>query len=54
MKILNTRTPAGLLLAFSALTAAPSAHAQSYLSPGYIMGEIGKGLGVVKPEPAPK
>ena len=29
------------------------ASAQSYLSPGYIMGEIRDGLGIVKPEPAP-
>ncbi len=29
------------------------ASAQSYLSPGYIMGEITTGLGFVKPEPAP-
>ncbi|NDB68885.1 MAG: hypothetical protein EB015_12930, partial [Methylocystaceae bacterium] len=28
------------------------ANAQSYLSPGYIMGEIRDGLGIVKPEPA--
>ena len=37
----------------SACLSFTSAQAQSYLSPGYIMGEIGKGLGVVKPEPAP-
>lgn len=30
-----------------------AAQAQSYLSPGYIMGEIRDGLGLVKPEPAP-
>ncbi len=41
-----------------ALFAAPclwagQASAQSYLSPGYIMGDIRDGLGVVKPEPAP-
>jgi hypothetical protein len=30
-----------------------AAQAQSYLSPGYIMGEIRDGLGIVKPEPAP-
>lgn len=29
------------------------ASAQSYLSPGYIMGEIRDGLGIIKPEPAP-
>lgn len=29
------------------------ANAQSYLSPGYIIGEIRDGLGIVKPEPAP-
>lgn len=29
------------------------AHAQSYLSPGYIIGEIRNGLGIVQPEPAP-
>ena len=27
--------------------------AQSYLSPGYLLGEIRDGLGIVKPEPAP-
>lgn len=27
--------------------------AQSYLSPGYIIGEIRDGLGIVQPEPAP-
>ena len=37
----------------SACLSFTAAQAQSYLSPGYIMGEIGKGLGVVKPEPAP-
>ena len=45
-------------LTVGALLAAPSlwaghAHAQSYLSPGYIMGEIRDGLGMVKAEPAP-
>ena len=30
-----------------------SASAQSYLSPGYIIGEIRDGLGIVQPEPAP-
>jgi hypothetical protein len=29
------------------------ASAQSYLSPGYIIGEIRDGLGIVQPEPAP-
>jgi hypothetical protein len=42
----------GALFAASCLLGS-QANAQSYLSPGYIMGEIGKGLGVVKPEPAP-
>ena len=42
----------GALLAASCLCIG-YAHAQSYLSPGYIMGEIRDGLGLVKPEPAP-
>lgn len=45
-------------LALGALFAASclwgnQANAQSYLSPGYIMGEIRDGLGIVKQEPAP-
>lgn len=30
------------------------AQAQSYLSPGYIIGEIRDGLGIVQPQPAPE
>ena len=37
----------------SACLSFTSAQAQSYLSPGYILGEILDGLGIVKPEPAP-
>ncbi len=40
------------LLIFAILSSGCS-RAQSYLSPGYIMGEIRDGLGLVKPEPAP-
>ena len=52
MKFNFTPLTSVALLAASCLWAG-QASAQSYLSPGYIMGEIGKGLGVVKPEPAP-
>jgi hypothetical protein len=41
-----------MLFAASCLWVGPT-NAQSYLSPGYIMGEIRDGLGLVKPEPAP-
>lgn len=43
----------GAVLILGALSLAPTASAQSYLSPGYLMGEIRDGLGIVKPEPAP-
>ena len=42
----------GALFAASCLWGS-QANAQSYLSPGYIMGEIRDGLGIIKPEPAP-
>jgi hypothetical protein len=42
-----------LLLAVSSLSLAPAASAQSYLSPGYIMGEIRDGLGIIQSNPAP-
>ena len=48
---LNYLTLAPLLAALSLL--AGSASAQSYLSPGYIIGEIRDGLGFVQPESAP-
>jgi hypothetical protein len=44
-------TSSPLFAAF--LLLAGSASAQSYLSPGYIIGEIRDGLGIVQPEPAP-
>lgn len=47
------RIGATLLLVAGAFSVTPSAHAQSYLSPGYIMGEIRDGLGIVQSNPAP-
>ncbi len=52
MKFNFTPLASVALLAASCLWAG-QAGAQSYLSPGYIMGEIRDGLGIVRAEPAP-
>ncbi len=52
MKVKFTPPTAAALFAASCLWAGQT-NAQSYLSPGYILGEIRDGLGIVKPEPAP-
>ena len=52
MKVKFNTSAAAALFAVSCLSAG-QASAQSYLSPGYIMGEIRDGLGIVKPAPAP-
>ena len=51
MKPYNIKLLATLLLAVSCLFAA-QARAQSYLSPGYILGEIRDGLGIIQ-QPTP-
>jgi hypothetical protein len=42
-----------LLLSVVSCIWAEQASAQSYLSPGYIIGEIRDGLGIIQPQPAP-
>jgi hypothetical protein len=52
MKTKKKQISETLFLTLACLSAS-SAYAQSYLSPGYILGEIRDGLGVVQQQPAP-
>lgn len=52
MKIKKKQISITLFLTLAYLSVS-NAYAQSYLSPGYILGEIRDGLGVVQQQPAP-